>query len=81
MMRYRSTLPPILPAGTIHTSFRLHFHSAHTPGKASLKYMETYLFTNSLSTILTLDLLLNHRVIRRPPIHPRNNEKCQSNDE
>lgn len=42
--------------------------------------MDPYLLANSLPTILALDLLLDHRIIRRPPIHPRYDEKGQSDD-
>ncbi len=39
-----------------------------------------YLLTNPLPTIFALNLLLDHRIIRRPAIHTRYNEKRQRDD-
>ena len=82
----QSPLPPILPAGTIHTPFRLSHYLAHMPpitqqiSKIRWYYGDPYLLTNPLAAILALDLLLDHRITRRPSIRPRDDEQRQRDD-
>lgn len=84
----RSTNHPSLPSCQL-VQFTHHFaclvdlaHAPHHKAGSKIRwyYGDPYLLTNPLATILALDLLLDHRIVRRPPIRPRDDEKRQRND-